>query len=63
MPSSKNKYKADRYFRKNNEHKANAFTLIQAPAMQDLIIKCSLAALLLYKSDITLKGQYIIFIL
>ena len=48
---------------RTNEHKANAFTLIQAPGMPDLIIKRSLAALHLYKSNITLKGgQYIIFI-
>lgn len=58
MPSSKNKYKADIVISgRTNEHKANAFTLIQAPGMQDLIIKCSLAALHLYKSDITLKRR------
>lgn len=45
---------------RTNEHQANNFTLIQAPGMQDLMIKCYLAALHFYKSGITLKGdQYI----
>lgn len=48
---------------RTNEHKANTFTLIQAPRMQNLITKCSLAALHRYKSVNTLKrGQYVIII-
>lgn len=34
MAFSKNKYKAD-ISERTNEHEANAFTLIQAPGMQD----------------------------
>lgn len=45
---------------RTNEHQANTFTLTQAPGMQDLMIKCYLATLHLYKSGITLKvDQYI----